>query len=195
MTKFLKGECAECRGHIEFPAEATGTTTDCPHCGRPTELLLAVPVQESSVPTKTIVFSIIAILILLGGLVGAMIALKRAQRVAAQKQEAQAKANAQNPAKPVNPFADIGFEASPVKVEKAAGSTLTYATGTIRNLANSQRFGVRVELDLLNEGGSKIGEAKDYQAVIEPNAPWRFQAQVLEKKAAGARVVSIKEDK
>ena len=195
MTKFLKGECSECRGHIEFPAEAAGTTADCPHCGRPTELMLVAPVQPSSVPKKTIVYSVIAVVILAGGLVGAKIALNRAKGIAEGRQKAQEKANAQNPAKPANPFADIGFEASPVKVEKAAGSSLTYATGTIRNTANRQRFGVRVELDLLNEGGSKVGEAKDYQAVIEPNAQWHFRAQVLEKKAAGAKVVSIKEEK
>jgi len=28
MTKFLKGECSSCGGHIEFPAEAIGSTPE-----------------------------------------------------------------------------------------------------------------------------------------------------------------------
>lgn len=81
MTKFLKGQCSECGGGLEFPADAVGTTTDCPHCGKPTELLLAEPPQESAVHIKTIIHTGIAILILIGGLVAAMIALKRAERM------------------------------------------------------------------------------------------------------------------
>ena len=87
--KFLKGECQHCGGHIEFPAEAVGTTTDCPHCGKTTDLLLAVPKIESSVPTKAIVYTVIAIVILVGGLIGAQIALKRAKRLVGQTNDAE----------------------------------------------------------------------------------------------------------
>jgi hypothetical protein len=192
MTKFLKGECSECRGHIEFPAEAAGTTADCPHCGKPTELMLVVPEQESVISKKTIVYLVVALLILGGGLVGAMVALNRAKDIAAEK--GATKQTSKDAPKATNPFASQGFEASPVKVEKAANSALVYATGSVRNLENRQRFGVRIELELLNEGGSKVGEARDYQAIIETNGVSHYRAQVLEKKAVGARVVAIKED-
>src|ERR1041384_7114944 len=56
-TKYLKGECGQCGGHLEFPAEATGLTTDCPHCGKPTELLLARPREEPAVSRRVIVWT------------------------------------------------------------------------------------------------------------------------------------------
>ena len=81
MIKLLQGQCHVCRGPLEFPADAVGTTTDCPHCGKPTELFLAAPPQERVVPVRTILYTVIAILILVGALVAAMIALKRAERI------------------------------------------------------------------------------------------------------------------
>jgi hypothetical protein len=197
MTKFLKGECSSCGGHIEFPAEAVGSTVDCPHCGKPTELLLAAPPQTSSLPIKTIVYTIVAVLILVGGLVGTMIALKRAKRLAENKAKTVAVAQPTAPTKPANPFAEIGFWASPVTLEKVTGSSLVYAVGTVRSLTNRQRFGVTVELDLLDANGQSLnGETNrttDYQAVIEPKSEWRYRAPVRDKKAASAKVVAIKE--
>ncbi|MCU0786039.1 MAG: hypothetical protein MUF81_18735 [Verrucomicrobia bacterium] len=102
MTKPLPGQCRECGGQFEFPAEAAGTTADCPHCGKPTELLLAAPPQESAIPLKTIVYTGIAILILVGGLVAAMIALKRAERMTGRNL-ATPTAVSQPPAAPTPP--------------------------------------------------------------------------------------------
>ena len=98
MAKLLKGKCCECGGQFEFPAEAVGTTADCPHCGRLTKLLLALPPQERTVPVKTVIFTGIAILILIGGLVAVMIALKRAERLSGRNSPPPA-ATAPTPAK------------------------------------------------------------------------------------------------
>jgi len=197
MTKFLKGECSSCGGHIEFPAEAVGSAADCPHCGKPTELLLAAPPQTSTLPVKTIVYTVVAVLILAGGLVGAMIALKRAKRLAENKVKTVEVVQPVAPAKPANPFAEIGFWASPVTLEKVTGSSLVYAVGTVRSLTNRQRFGVTVELDLLDANDQSLnGETNrptDYQAVIEPKSEWRYRAPVRDKKATSAKVVVIKE--
>jgi hypothetical protein len=98
MTKFLNGECRECGGQLEFPAEAVGTTADCPHCGKPTELLLAAPPHERTLPVRTIIYTALAILILGGGLVAAIIALKRAERMTGRNSATPTAA----PAAPVN---------------------------------------------------------------------------------------------
>src|SRR5512143_3176870 len=45
---FAKCGCRFCGNHIEFPLEASGSTIDCPHCGRPTELSLTAPVADRS---------------------------------------------------------------------------------------------------------------------------------------------------
>jgi hypothetical protein len=81
MNKLLQGQCRACGGHIEFAAEAVGTTTVCPHCGKQTDLVLTVPMQEPAVPLRSIVYTCITILILIGGLIAAIIALKRAERM------------------------------------------------------------------------------------------------------------------
>ena len=66
-----------------------GTTAACPRCGKPTELLLATPAQESGLPRRVIVYTVTGILILLLGLAGSVWALKRAQAMAErQKQKA-----------------------------------------------------------------------------------------------------------
>ncbi len=154
--------------------------------------MLAIPKQKSAIPTKTIVFTVVAILILGGGLAGAMFALKRAQRLAAENGlVAPPKKTA--PREPENPFAKDAFRASPVTIEKASGSSLVYAVGTIGNLTNRQRFAVTVELELQDASGKKIGNAKDYQRVIEPNAEWQFRALVVDGKTSAARVTAIKE--
>src|SRR6266404_5185372 len=95
-AKYLKGECGACRGHIEFPAEAAGTTVDCPHCGKPTELLLAAPPEEPLVPRRTIIWTVATVLILVLGAVAVLVALKLTEkRAARQREEAAAKALAE----------------------------------------------------------------------------------------------------
>jgi endogenous inhibitor of DNA gyrase (YacG/DUF329 family) len=95
-TKNLQGECSQCGRQLEFPAEIIGTTVQCPYCGKPTELMLATPPQEKSGSRKAITRAVIAILVLLLGLAGSLIALKRAQNWAATHKQ-------QSPTGPTNP--------------------------------------------------------------------------------------------
>jgi hypothetical protein len=200
-TKYFKGACSHCRGHIEFPVEATGMTTDCPHCGKPTELLLPAPPDEPTVPRRTIIWTLITVLILAGGLGGVLLGLKRTEKWAASKKKSSAATNATTaassaatgPSQASNPWAEMSFAASPIHLEKTPGNSLVYAVGTINNLTNRQRFGVKVELELLNASGEKVGTARDYQQVIEPNEKWQFRALVTDSKATEAKVSAIKE--
>ena len=147
-------------------------------------------------PVKTIVYTAIAVLILIGGLVGAMIAVNRLQRTAEQRKAASTSANSRNatPPKSTDRFEQAGFRVSAVTLEKTPGSSLVYAVGSIHNEANRRRFGVKVEIEVLDATGGKIGTASDYQQALEPKAEWNFKALVLESNAATARIVAIKED-
>src|SRR5215471_11699265 len=99
-TKYLKGACQQCDGHIEFPAEMAGLTTTCPHCGQPTELLLASLPEEPFVSRKAVLWTAAAIVVLGFGLLAAIAALKRAQHlVEQQKHRAEARAAAGDTAK------------------------------------------------------------------------------------------------
>lgn len=193
-SKYLKGECQHCSGHIEFPAESVGTTTECPHCGKATELLLAVPKTESSLPTKAIVYTVVAIVILVGGLIGAHFALKYARWFAERRNEAAAAVKQAALPSPADPAPKDGFRVSSITLEKTPGSSLVYAVGTVRNETNRRRFGVKVECDVLDDAGKKVGSAKDYQQTLEPKAEWRFRALVVGSNAASAKLASITED-
>src|SRR5215468_10172201 len=94
-TKFLKGECQHCAGHMEFPVDMAGLSTECPHCHQQTDLLLEAPPEEPTVPRRSIVWAIIGITVLALGLVGSLAALKRAERWAA-RQKRQVETSAVN---------------------------------------------------------------------------------------------------
>ena len=200
--KYLKGACQHCGGHIEFPVESIGMTVDCPHCGQVTELMLAPPSTESVAPRRWKVMAVVAVLILVLGLAACLVGLKYYQKVlarlAARRRPVPAETAtnsvpgaAENPA---DVTVKVDFQVSAITFEKAPDSSLVYAVGTLKNRAPRQRFGVRIELDLFDATGQKVGTAKDYQPVMEPNGEWRFRALVVDAKAVSAKVASIKED-
>jgi hypothetical protein len=86
------------------------------------------------------------------------------------------------------------LKVSAITLEKAKGSSLVYAVGTLRNNSDHQRFGVNIELELTDANGRKAGLAKDYRQVIEPRQEWRFRALVLDSKAVAAKVSAIREE-
>ncbi len=157
--------------------------------------MLAVPPQPSIVPMKAIVWTVITVLILGGGLAGAMIALKRAQGLAARKKQPtpEISTNAESLDEPRALASQAAWNVSPIVLEKAPGSALVHAVGTVRNQAPRQRFGVKIELELLDAAGQRVGTAQDYQPVIEPNAEWRFKALVIHSKVVSAKLAAIKE--
>jgi hypothetical protein len=193
--KNLRGECQNCGGPIEFHAEHAGTTASCPHCGEATELLLAAPPEEASpVRRKAVAFTVIAVLILVGGLVGSIIALKRAKRLQAERQRVESRTEMANTATAA-PFAAQEFRVSPITLEPRPGSSLLNAVGTITNLANRQRFGVQVDLEVYSATGEKVGVANDYIKVMEPRGEWQFRALVGANRAAAAQIIRIQESK
>jgi hypothetical protein len=202
--KYLKGECSHCGGHIEFPVDAVGLSTDCPHCAKPTELLLATPLEEPTISRRTIVWTSIAVLILSLGLAGALFALNLAKkRLAGRNQPSPPAASSSTnaaPPEPETPASKAGFRVSAITLEKekksgnSVTSSLVHAVGTVTNPSAKRRFGVRVELDLFDAADQKVGTATDYVSVIEPNSEWRFNALVVASKAASAKLASIKED-
>lgn len=187
---------------MEFPADALGMLVECPHCNQQTELTLPPPLETSDpgIPAKAVVWAIIALLILGGGLAGSLIALKKAQRLYGhQNQPATNASLSQTPTNSISPELDAAareqFSLSPIKLEKNQGSSLIYATGTVSNLTDKQRFGVKVELYLLDATNQKIGVASDYQQVIEPRGQWSFKALVVDSKTVAVRLASISEGK
>jgi hypothetical protein len=209
-TKYLKGECQHCGGHIEFPVDSIGTVAPCPHCQQETELLLARPAEEPTVSRKTIIWTAAGIVVLVLGLLIPVLGLKHFQSVLERKNQQTTPAESTSSPASSSPSASTNvpqsapaaegvatqndFQVSALTLEKTPGSSLVYAFGTASNVLDRQRFGVRVELDLLNDAGEKIGTARDYRQVLESRAAWRFKALVVESKARTAKLSSIKEE-
>ena len=200
-TKYLKGPCQHCGGRLEFPAESIGSIIPCPHCGQHTELLLATPRLEPTVPMRALVWTSIAVVILGFGLAGSLLALKRAQTWAARRHPQAAPLSSANVATNLGAALAAAeassqneFTVSSITLEKSAGTSLLYAVGTVRNTSTRRRFGIKIELDLLDATGQRLGTATDYDQVLEPGAEWRFKALAVDSKAVSARLASIKED-
>jgi len=95
---------------------------------------------------------------------------------------------------PKPPKALSDLKVGEIQLQKTKDSSLVYAVGTLKNESDSQRFGVKIELDLLDARDLKVGTAQDYLQVLEPRREWQFHALVITPKAVKAVVASIKEE-
>jgi hypothetical protein len=96
------------------------------------------------------------------------------------------------PAKSTNDFkiSDLAVQ----RPKGTKGSKLTYVIGVVENLSDVQRFGVKIELELLDQRGAKIDSTSDYCDTLGSRQSWTFRAQAHDPRSVQARVVDIKED-
>ena len=199
---YLKCPCERCGNRIEFPQAAAGKEVNCPHCGQPTRLQ-AGQIPAAATPKRSPIPAIaigVALVLACAG-AGAFLLLHRGKREAnppaPAASEAPANSADKTSATPIPPKRKKTIEelkTGDIQLDKAAGSSLVYAVGTLTNDSDFQRFGVRIELDVLNSQGARIGTAKDYAQLLEPHHEWKFRALLLNPKAASARVASITEE-
>ena len=189
-TKFSKCECRHCKGHIEFPNEAGGETIPCPHCGQMTELPALVKAGGKFWRNLLIIWTTIVVVTVA---IVEMRTLKKSTMVSAPEKISSPPTN--TPAvQPSDEIVTNSFAISSFKLEKTPGSSLVYVTGSLRNLNDKQRFGVKIVFGLLATNQSAVGTASDYAPTLEANGHWKFKALVMESKAASASLNSIRED-
>ncbi len=194
---YLKCSCQQCGRHIEFPADAIGTSVDCPHCGWPTELTLPAPPEPSAPSPRNLTWPVIGLCVLLFGLIASFVGLRIVKKLALKDRSGRSGALA---AKSTNSLAKTGSPAvtaasiSTNDFIVAGDSNFVYVIGSVKNDSDRQRFGVRVDLDLFDQAGVKVGRTSDYRQTLGPKADWRFKALVLQSKAASAALASIKEE-
>jgi hypothetical protein len=154
---------------------------------------------EPTIPRRAIIWTGIAAVILVLGFVGALVALKRAQRWA-EDRKLQSTASPVVESSPANkvesPGAAIpdGLTVSRVSLEQTPGTSLVYAVGLLRNTSSRQRFGLKIELEVDGAVGQKLGTATDYRQVLDPGGEWQFKALVVVPSAKSARITTIHED-
>jgi hypothetical protein len=205
---FAKCSCQHCGGHIEFPIEGAGQKISCPHCNWPTLLSLTqtAPVEIGggrAVRKRIYLAFAIAACVLAAAAGGAYFYLNfrnSQQEVGAPMRTDQPSNAASVATAPVSPPKRKpppdpwhGLKAGKVTLERKDDSQLVYAIGTLTNDSTRQRFGVKVELDVLDAHRLKLGSATDYTEVIEPGKEWKFRALVTAKTAMAAKLTNVKE--
>jgi hypothetical protein len=203
---YLKGQCENCGGHLEFPAAGTGLKIDCPHCGVQTTLTNNPPVEAARTedfpagPKSkfSVVGGSIILILIMAAAGGAFYWFKKPESdppgLLPTAPPATTPAEIPTPAPP-SPATNDLLVAGPVTLQKTDGSALVYAVGTVKNNSDRQRFGVKIELDLLDAQDNKIGTTSDYIAILEPHKNWQFRALLAQPKAVKANAVEIEEQK
>ncbi len=191
---FVKGECRQCAGHLEFPATAAGETIACPHCGQPTRLVPGHPTRKSKLRRPLLLAAIAALS--LATVVATLIGSRRGNKNALLPATTKPRPVSATPS-PARPPGDEvitnEFSISGIRLEKTTNSSLVYVTGKVRNLADRQRFGVKLECRLFDASQLSAGTATDYQRLLNPREEWTFQALVINSKAVSARWPTISE--
>jgi ribosomal protein S27E len=208
MAAYLKCSCTHCDGHIEFPAEAAGVAVNCPHCGE--ETLLTSPAKGG----RGKVMAVVAALVVVVAAAGAgwfFLKGKRGEQstaspttTTAETPGSETPASAPTAEEPIpktgmatpamaNPAAEeLKLVQFSLPKTRAKGSSVIYLQGTVTNQAKVQYFSVKIEFDLLDAKGAKVGTAKDQLANLAPRGVWNFKALVVEKQAVSAKLVSLK---
>ncbi|HZQ47803.1 MAG TPA: FxLYD domain-containing protein [Verrucomicrobiae bacterium] len=79
-------------------------------------------------------------------------------------------------------------------LEQKRGSDTVMAVGDIQNASENLHLGLKVDVDLLDASGAKIGTVTDYSAQLGPRQTWHFVALVTNPKVTSVKFATIKED-
>lgn len=168
----------------------------CPHCG----LTTALPLRETEEALRSgqrggggrrkawLILGALPVLLAVAGGAGWLVRQR-------QPKPDTTLGNAPAPAHPPRPpKSSNDLNVAGIALERTAGGGLVYVTGETKNNSDYQRFGVKIELELLDGHGAKVGTATDYSPLIEPRGLWHFKALVLEPKTSSARLANITEE-
>jgi hypothetical protein len=174
-----------------------GMKIDCPHCHFATLLPAAAPAAPAVAPRRSPLPQVLAIVIVLGA-AGYGLWHSRAQPPPPAPLPPQPvlrpTVTASNAATALVVNQWHGMEAGSVTLEKATQGNLVYAVGKVHNTTAQQKFGVKVQVDLFDGQGVKIGSANDYAASLDAGKDWHFRALVVDHGAVKARIADITED-
>jgi hypothetical protein len=201
---YFKCSCQNCGKHIEFPSNGAGMAVPCPHCGKQTVLGVS-----DSAPTagksKKVLWVTLVLMVVIAGVVVAFMwprtpkpqPIPNGQKAVAVAVVPVANTNkvVSQPVSEPAPAADTinDFDVSKISLQKQPGSSLVYAVGTLKNTAARQRFGVRIELNQLDESDKNVGVISDYVSVVDPQKSWQFKAVLTSRYVAKVTVAGIKE--
>jgi hypothetical protein len=92
------------------------------------------------------------------------------------------------------PKALSDFKIGPIHLEKVPGSSLVYAIGALTNDSDSERYGVRIGLRLLDGRENELGSIQDYVPTLQPRGVWTFRALLTDRRAVAVKFDGVTED-
>lgn len=180
---FRKTSCTHCGGHIEYPPEAVGMTVPCPHCFAATTL----PGNDvKGRPSHWRWVFGLGILLLVGASAGWF--LFHFQHPNA---DLQSSVIPQPPPADLQRLKELAFW--DIALERKEGSTITHAVGRVLNESKHTRYGIEIHLQIADELGRPVGNAKDYIERLDAGQNGHFRALVIKREAATARVIRVTE--
>ncbi|MDB6068361.1 MAG: hypothetical protein JWR26_4569 [Pedosphaera sp.] len=218
----LKCTCGNCGEIIEYSPEAIGHAVECPKCKEqsllpnpptPEEIAAAAeakPVkkcpicgaemeaQESDCPVcdsrsrlkRSLIWGVTAALVLLG--VGWLF-LKTFNAAPARRPLAAPGVLLHPQVKGPKSLNDL--RVGKFSLQRRSGSNLVIATGDVENISENIHLRVRVDLDVLDAKGAKIGTVSAIAVELRPHSPpWHFLEPVSTRGAASVKFAGIKED-
>ncbi|HLX69238.1 MAG TPA: FxLYD domain-containing protein [Verrucomicrobiae bacterium] len=207
---YFKCHCQRCGGHIEFPSNGAGVTIDCPHCGKKTVLGVAIGGAKLKKSNKVLWIALGLMAVIAGGAVVFIWPQKPKARAVADPVKVvdpvktvaapfvpvtitnqPVSQTTSQPAPAANTISD--FDLTKISLQKVPGSSLVYAVGTAKNTVARQRFGVKIELNELDENDKNLGVISDYVSVVDPQKAWQFKAVLTSPHVAKVTVAGIKE--
>ena len=79
-------------------------------------------------------------------------------------------------------------------LEQRKGSDVVMAVGDIANVSENVHHGLRVDVDVLDATGAKLGTITDYATELGARQTWHIVDQVTNSKAMSVKIASIKEE-
>jgi hypothetical protein len=197
----LKCACVHCDEFINYSFEEAGQIAECPNCKQ--KSLLPPPPESANqgtrpprVPSRTmsvrwVVIGAVGLLV-----AGALVVLPRLRH----RDPTPAAADAQTlPTVLPEPTFKRPRSLNDLKIgsfslEPLRGTDSRIVTGDIQNVSETLHRGVRVELEVRDAQGLKIGSLDAFINELAPHATWHVLARTSDPRAASVRVAGIKEE-
>jgi hypothetical protein len=80
-------------------------------------------------------------------------------------------------------------------LEKKRGNDLLIGVGDVSNVSEFMHFDIKIDLDVLDKNGAKIGTVSDYCSVLAPHTVWHVIATVEKPGAMSVRFGNLSETK
>jgi hypothetical protein len=219
-TIYLKCACSNCGEIIGYLSTAVGQTVECPKCKEKSQLPdpaapnPAGPADPEPTPAHrcdacgapldaedlscaactarrrklTLVWGVASALVLLALASLVLHLLNRPTKKAAPSTMVLTQPQVKAP-KSINDLKPGRF-----LLQLKKGDAAAVAMGDVQNVSGNVHLRVRVDLDLLDSKGVKVGSVSDVINVFNARSTWRFLATVANPKATSVRFASIKED-